>query len=90
MSSAIAGFITKGPANNTGMVEVPGNHAGHTLQECVGPSRIIGQRPHWRHAVSLDIRLVDHIQTQPITQAIKVCLMWVVGAANGVEVMLLH
>ena len=72
------------------MVKVAGHHARHALQKRCRPGRIIRQRTHGRHTMGFDIRLIDHIHTQPITQSVKTRLVRIVRAAHGIKIVLLH
>ncbi|MNC03620.1 hypothetical protein D3C75_510330 [compost metagenome] len=87
---AIAGFVAQGPDDDAGVVEVPRHHAGDPLQEGVAPGGILRQPPHGGHAVGLQVRLVHHVEAEPVTQSIELGMVGVVGAAHRVEVVLLH
>ena len=46
--------------------------------------------PHGRHTMGFNIRLIDHIHTQPITKSVKTWLVRIVRTAHGIKIVLLH
>ncbi len=87
---AVTRLVAQRPDDDRGVVEVPCHHAGRPLQKGVAPGGIPRQPPHGGHAVGLQIRLIHHIEAEPIAQAIEVGVIGIVGAAHCVEVVPLH
>ncbi len=87
---AVTRLVAERPDDDGGVVEIPCHHAGRPLQKGVAPGGIPRQPPHRSHAVGLQIRLVHHIETEPIAEAIEVGVVGIVGAAHRIEVVALH
>ena len=83
-------LVAQRPDDDRGVVEIPCHHAGRPLQKGVAPGGIPRQPPHRGHAVGLQIRLIHHIEAEPIAEAIKVGVVGIVGATHRVEVVPLH
>ena len=86
----VSRFVTERPDHDAGVVVVSAHHAHAAFKECVCPVGVVGQPAHRRHAVGFYIGLIYHVHAQSVTQVIKPGLMGIVGAANRIEVVLLH
>ncbi|MNI94579.1 hypothetical protein D3C73_1527020 [compost metagenome] len=98
MIHVVARFITHGPDDHAWMILVTLHHAFGTFHERRFPSRVGGElmegafRPvlGTPHAMSLQIRLVNHIEADLITKLQKARIIRVVRGPNRVHIVLLH
>ena len=90
MVAAAAGFISQRPDNNRRVVAVALQHSADAGAEGREPGRIVGKTIHRHHAVGFNISFVNDVQAIAVAQPIPARSVWIVRAAHGVEVVLLH
>ena len=90
MICTVARLIAQRPDDNGRMITIALHHAGHALAHGGQPAGIVSETAHRHHAVGFDIGLVNHIQAIAIAKPVPQRMVWVVRAAHGVEVVLLH
>ena len=90
MIDAMAGFIAQRPDDNARMVAIALHHARDALAHGRQPCGIVGEAIHRHHAVGFNIGFVDDIQAVTIAQGVPQRVIWVMGAAHGIEIILLH
>ena len=93
------GFIAAGPDEDGRMILVPFQHIPRPLQHCLLPSRIavrqgifIREITAIAHpgAVGFQVGFVNHIQSINITQLVDTAAVWIMGTAQGINIVLLH
>ena len=88
---ALTGFIAQRPDDHGRMILVAFNHADGPVQVRVGPVGISGQRPRAEtHSVAFDVGFVEQVNAVAITKIVPGLLIRIMGAADGIDVELLH
>mmetsp|Transcript_136620 Transcript_136620/g.237200 ORF Transcript_136620/g.237200 Transcript_136620/m.237200 type:complete len:403 (+) Transcript_136620:1523-2731(+) len=90
MVGSAACFIAEGPEQNAAVVLVPGDHAPCPLQVRIAPVLVVRQQRHGLAAVGLQVGLIHHVQAVLVAKLVPQRVGGIVGAADGIEVMLLH
>ena len=90
MVAAAAGFVPQRPDNNRRVVAIALQHPADAGAEGRQPGRIVGKTIHRHHAVGFNIGFVNDVQAIAIAQLVPARGVWIMRAAHGVKVVLLH
>ena len=90
----VAGFVSKRPEGDAGIVLVALEHVLRAIQVRLQPLDVVAQRSSLAqvvvHSVRLDVRLVIDIDTELIAQLVEAAVLRIVAKADRIDVVLLH
>ena len=85
---AVPGLVAERPGDHARVVAIAQHHASAAFQDRPVVADVVAQRR--LTGVGLDVGLVDHVQAVLVAQVVEQRIVRVVGAPDGVDMVLLH
>ena len=85
--ASAARLVAKRPEHNTWMIAVAQHHTLGAVHISRTPRRYVR---NLLIAVALDVCLVHAVESEVVEHIVHLCLTWIVGCANGVDIGTLH